>query len=134
MKYKPMLAKIGKHTLLDDKTLIFEPKLDGYRALCEVSPNGMKFFSHNGHDITAQFPEFQFRKAINAKTCILDGEIIVDDKKGFPNFNLLQGRSQLSNPEEIAAHALRADLGETDICRSHQDVSPKNCALFATHV
>lgn len=105
MKYKPMLAKIGKQTLLDNKELIFEPKVDGIRALCEVSPEGMKFYSRNGHDLTAQFPEFKFRKAINAKHCILDGEIIVDDKKGFPNFNLLQGRSQLADPAEITMHA-----------------------------
>lgn len=102
MKYKPMLAKIGKHTLLDNKELIFEPKLDGVRALCEVSPEGMKFFSRNGIDITSRFPEFKFRKAINAKHCILDGEIIVDNKKGYPNFNLLQGRTQLTNKTQIA--------------------------------
>lgn len=106
MKYKPMLAKIGKHTLLDDKTLLFEPKVDGIRALCEVSSTGMKFFSRNGHNITAQFPEFQFRKAINATTCILDGEIVVTNKKGFPDFNLLQGRTQMVSEtqiEELAA-------------------------------
>jgi DNA ligase D-like protein (predicted ligase) len=97
MKYKPMLAKIGKHTLLEDDTLIFEPKVDGIRALCEISPTCMKFFSRNGHDITAQFPEFQFRHTVKAKNCILDGEIVVINKKGFPDFNLLQGRSQLTD-------------------------------------
>lgn len=102
MKYKPMLAKIGKHTLLDNEELIFEPKLDGVRALCEVSPTGMKFYSRNGIDITDRFPEFKFRKAINAKHCILDGEIIVDNKKGFPDFNLLQGRTQLTHKTQIA--------------------------------
>ena len=105
MKYKPMLAKIGKHTLLDDKELIFEPKLDGVRALCEVSSKGMTFYSRNDIDITKQFPEFTFRKAIKAKTCILDGEIIVDNKKGFPDFNLLQGRTQMTDDNEIKAHA-----------------------------
>jgi bifunctional non-homologous end joining protein LigD len=96
MKYKPMLAKIGKDKLLEDSKLIFEPKLDGYRALCQVTPKSMKFYSRRGIDITKQFPEFDFRNLINAKSCILDGEIIVYNKKGFPDFNLMQGRSQLT--------------------------------------
>lgn len=106
MKYKPMLAKIGNERLLDDTSLIFEPKLDGVRALCEVSPKGMKLYSRNGHNITAQFPEFQFRKAIHAKRCILDGEIVVYDKKGTPNFNHLQGRTQLTGKKKIVAEEI----------------------------
>jgi len=97
MKYKPMLAKIGTKDLLEDKELIFEPKLDGYRALCEVGPRSMKFYSRRGIDITKQFPEFEFRDRINAKNCILDGEIIVENKKGYADFHLLQGRSQLQD-------------------------------------
>ncbi|MEX0849125.1 MAG: non-homologous end-joining DNA ligase [Candidatus Dependentiae bacterium] len=96
MKHKPMLAKIGKEELLEDNELIFEPKLDGYRALCEVTPKSMKFYSRRGIDITQQFPEFDFRNLIDAKSCILDGEIIVYNKKGLPDFNLMQGRSQLT--------------------------------------
>lgn len=91
-----MLAKIGKDDLLDDANLIFEPKLDGYRALCEVTPKGMKFFSRRGINITKKFPEFDFHNLIDAKNCILDGEIIVYNKKGFPAFNLMQGRTQLT--------------------------------------
>lgn len=105
MKYKPMLAKIGKQDLLENKELIFEPKLDGVRALCQVTARGMKFFSRNGHDITAQFPEFNFRASINAQNCVLDGEIIVYDKKGIPNFNMLQGRTQLTNTDQITDDA-----------------------------
>lgn len=101
MKYKPMLAKIGTQKLLDDKTLIFEPKLDGYRALCQFNSKGYKLYSRRGIDITDQFPELNVGDRIHAKNCILDGEIIAYNKKGFPDFRFIEGRSELGNQDEI---------------------------------
>lgn len=102
MKYKPMLAKIGTKALLEDKNLWFEPKLDGYRALCQVTPKGITLYSRRGINITDQFPELDILKYIKTKNCIIDGEIIVYNKKGFADFKLLQGRSQLTDPTLIA--------------------------------
>lgn len=88
-----MLCTLGdKHDLMLPG-YIFEPKLDGIRALCFVSPKGMRFLTRNGIDITHQFPEFTFRKQIQARNCVLDGEIVTYDKKGHPDFNLLQNRA-----------------------------------------
>lgn len=92
MKLKPMLAKLGTRADLEKEGYLYEPKLDGIRALCHVD-KGMKFITRNGLDITHQFPEFDFRKQITAQTCILDGEIIALNKKGNPDFNLLQNRA-----------------------------------------
>ena len=86
---KVMNARIGKKEDLDRKDLIFEPKLDGIRALCYVS-KGLKFVSRGGVNRTAKHKDFKFRKNIKAKTCILDGEIVAYDKKGRPDFSLLQ--------------------------------------------
>jgi bifunctional non-homologous end joining protein LigD len=103
MKYKPMLAIIGPHDLLDDKKLIFEPKLDGYRALCQISPDKTELFSRRGINITQQFPELRLHEKISkAKSCIIDGEIIVYNKRGVPDYNMLLGRSQLTQPDLIA--------------------------------
>lgn len=101
MKYKPMLAKIGTQKLLDDKKLIFEPKLDGYRALCQFNGACYKLYSRRGIDITDQFPELNIGDRIHAKNCILDGEIISYNKKGFPDFRFIEGRSELNNQDEI---------------------------------
>jgi bifunctional non-homologous end joining protein LigD len=98
MKYAPMLAKIGTKKDLESD-FIFEPKLDGYRAICKVHKK-IKLYSRRGHDIIDKFPEFDFRKNIKAKSCVLDGEIIVYDKKGDPTFNLMQHR-YTSDPERI---------------------------------
>lgn len=86
---KVMNARIGTKEDLSRHDMIFEPKYDGVRALCVVGKN-MKFITRNGIDRTSKNPEFSFRKNIKARTCILDGEIVAYDKKGRPDFSLLQ--------------------------------------------
>src|SRR5262245_2896247 len=85
----PMKARIGTTEDLDNPDFIFEPKLDGYRALCFVNKK-LKFITRNNKDITQNYPDLNFRSLIRAKNCILDGEIVALDKKGRPSFNLLQ--------------------------------------------
>ncbi len=89
MKLAAMNAKMGSLEDLGKSGYIFEPKLDGIRALCYVG-KGLKLISRNNIDLTDTYPELQFRKKINAKTAILDGEIIAYDNKGRPSFSLLQ--------------------------------------------
>ena len=91
---KVMLAKIGEKEDLSKKNMIFEPKVDGTRAIC-FKDGKLKFINRRNRDISFRYPEFDFIGNIKAKTCVLDGEIIVYDKKGVPSFNLLQKRDQL---------------------------------------
>lgn len=102
-----MLSKLGTRDDLELPDYIFEPKLDGIRALCFVNKQ-MKFMTRNGLDITHQFPEFDFRDQIKARECILDGEIITYNKNGHPDFNLLQNRAQT----DIAATYVVFDILE----------------------
>lgn len=88
-----MLCMLGDKRDLIHKGYIYEPKLDGIRAICYVSPKGVKLITRNGIDITNQFPEFNFAKRIKATSCVIDGEIVAYDKKGHPDFNLLQNRA-----------------------------------------
>lgn len=85
----PMNAYIGTTKDLEHKDFIYEPKLDGIRALCYVNKK-MTFISRNEKDLTKRFPELQERDAITASSCIIDGEIVAFDKKGVPRFQLLQ--------------------------------------------
>ena len=94
MKYKAELCKIGSQDDLEREGYLYEPKLDGIRALCEVTPKTVQFFTRNGNDVTAQYPELNFRSRIKAKQCILDGEIVIYDAEGKPDFNLWQMRKQ----------------------------------------
>jgi bifunctional non-homologous end joining protein LigD len=90
MKLSVMNAKIGDQSLLNKAGYIYEPKLDGYRALCYVNKT-ITLISRNGKDITSNYPELTgMRKNIKAKSCILDGEIVAYDEQGNPSFSLLQ--------------------------------------------
>lgn len=89
MKFDVMKAKIGNITDLENKKFIFEPKLDGYRALCYVNSR-LKFISRNQKDITKKYPELDVRHNIKAKSAVLDGEIVAFDSKGRPSFQALQ--------------------------------------------
>lgn len=84
---------------------IYEPKLDGIRALCYVDKKNIRFFSRNDKEITKQFPELALRNNIKATTCILDGEIVVY-AKNRSNFESIQGRATLEDNDLITAKSI----------------------------
>jgi len=83
-----MLAKIGDETVLGAPGYIYEPKLDGIRALLHYGKNPT-FESRNGKDLTARFSTICV-PPLKTSTCVIDGEIVAYDPKGNPDFNLLQ--------------------------------------------
>jgi DNA ligase D-like protein (predicted ligase) len=92
---QPMLARPGRLDDLSRAGYLYEPKLDGTRALCYKDAR-LTFVNRRERDITDRYPEFDFILDIKAGTCILDGEIVVFDSKGNPDFHLLQKREQSS--------------------------------------
>ena len=93
---------------LTSKTLVYEPKYDGIRALVEAGPGrGTRIWSRNGNEKTKQFPAVV--RALDAAAAklkapvILDGEIVALDEDGRPGgFQRLQGRMHLSGAPDIA--------------------------------
>ena len=85
---KPMLAKIGDQTILDQPGYIYEPKLDGIRALLYIRKTHW-FQSRNGKDLTERFSTISI-PPIRATSVVIDGEIVAYDDKGNPDFNCLQ--------------------------------------------
>ncbi len=83
-----MLAATGTQAILTSKEYFFEPKLDGYRALCERRAGRLRFISRAHRDITREFSDLAFGEQIKAD-CTLDGEIVIYDKTGNPSFALL---------------------------------------------
>lgn len=81
-----MKATMGTLTDLKKKDCIFEPKLDGFRALCYVNKK-IALISRN--NLTFNY-ELDIRHAIKARTCVLDGELISFDTKGRPSFTAFQ--------------------------------------------
>ncbi len=93
--FQAMLAFPGRKEDLDREGLVYEPKLDGTRAIC-YKEGKVRYINRRDRDITARYPELQTSSNILAETCVLDGEIVVFDKEGNPSFHLLQKREQAS--------------------------------------
>jgi DNA ligase D-like protein (predicted ligase) len=93
--FRAMLASPGKEEDLDRIGYVFEPKLDGTRALC-YKDGGIRFINRRDRDITERYPELDISSSIRARDCVLDGEIVVFDDTGNPSFRLLQKREQTS--------------------------------------
>lgn len=116
--YSPMLAAAGCETDLGDDGWAFEMKWDGMRALAYVSlaEQTVRLVTRNGHDVTASYPDLVAdllaALATNPETdaAVLDGEIVAVDKRGRPNFGLLQTRMKLTEEREVAAASKRAPV------------------------
>src|SRR5687768_16179387 len=84
----PMLAKESQDPF-DDPDWIYEIKWDGYRAVAETG-SSVKLYSRNGNSFEYSYPlVFNELKRIK-KRMVLDGEIIVLNDHGLPDFQLLQ--------------------------------------------
>jgi bifunctional non-homologous end joining protein LigD len=103
-KLAPMLAETGEKPF-NDPDWLWEPKLDGYRALIFIDENGVRFQSRrSGLDLTTVFPALVAEVAQQAVPgTILDGEIVAFDASGRPSFAALQERVQLKTEREIAS-------------------------------
>lgn len=68
-----------------DPNWLFEPKWDGYRAVCFFENGVVRFFSRRSRELTQRFPELStISQAIKAHSALLDGEIVALDKDGKP--------------------------------------------------
>lgn len=69
----------------------YELKLDGYRLLVRVDGKDVRCFTRNGNDWTSRMPRVaEAVRALKLEPCWLDGELVVLNKKGVPDFQLLQ--------------------------------------------
>jgi len=86
---RPMLATLVKNAF-DDPEWLFEIKWDGYRAIAEIRNNVVNLYSRNNLPFNEKFaPIAQSLRTID-DTMILDGEIVVVNKEGRPDFQLIQ--------------------------------------------
>jgi bifunctional non-homologous end joining protein LigD len=105
---QPMLA-----TLLDkpfnSQDWVFEIKWDGVRAISFIhrSKEILKIQSRNGNTITQRYPELieSLRSVINEnnfkESIVFDGEIVILDKNGFPDFQKHQKRMNINTKIDI---------------------------------
>src|SRR3989344_582683 len=87
---KPMLAELGSVETLKKREYLFEPKLDGIRAILKINTK-FELFNRHGKEITSNYTDLNL-KNIFKKPCIVDGELIIYDEKGNPDFSEMQKR------------------------------------------
>ena len=77
------------------KGWVFELKYDGFRLLAEKTDDGAKLAYRSGRDATSIFPEILRAVAdLPFESILLDGEAVVLDESGRPDFQSLQRRGQ----------------------------------------
>jgi bifunctional non-homologous end joining protein LigD len=86
---QPMLATpVAK--LFDHPDWIFEVKWDGYRAVAEIRDGSVSLYSRNGISFNKKyFPIVESLRKFGFDA-VLDGEIVVVDDQGRPDFQALQ--------------------------------------------
>lgn len=79
------------------KGWLFELKYDGFRILAEKMEDGARLAYRSGRDATPLFPEIvKDIESLPYKSLLLDGEAVILDESGRPDFQLLQRRAQRS--------------------------------------
>ena len=136
---RPMLATLpSQEPSLTLKDYVYEPKVDGIRAIVEVLPGpgkaAVRLWSRNGNEKTPQFPDVvegvgTWLKKITAPI-VLDGEVVALDEQGRPaSFQRIQhrihvtvpgfnSRKQILSPEEQPVAFVAFDLlrdGDRDL-------------------
>ncbi len=86
---KPMLAHLIDKPFTR-RGWIFEIKWDGYRIFAYILNNQVKLISRHGEDYTSLYQPVSDNLSGCSFSAVLDGEIVVLDKEGYPHFQLLQ--------------------------------------------
>ena len=85
----PMLATLTKE-LVNDTAYLYELKWDGYRIMAFVQKSRVRLDSRSGKDYTSRYPLVV--KALKAlkHQAVLDGEMVVLNENGLPDFGKVQ--------------------------------------------
>lgn len=86
----PQLATLVKEPPTGDGWL-HELKFDGYRMLCRIDGDKVRFLSRNEKDWTRKFPNLTLAvKTLPVSNAIIDGEVVIFESDGRPSFQKLQ--------------------------------------------
>jgi DNA ligase D-like protein (predicted ligase) len=106
----PMLATLTEGLPTTGKW-VYEPKLDGVRALIYADGRGIRMYSRNRNPLNSAYPELieALGGAVRG-SAVLDGEVVAfDPERGITSFARLQQRMQLRDPvrasrSQVAVH------------------------------
>jgi bifunctional non-homologous end joining protein LigD len=96
IRVEPMLATLERPDL-DSEDWIYELKLDGYRIIAQLNKGDVKLHSRGLQNYTRKYPPVVKELKKFNFNAVIDGEIVVVDDKGFPQFNALQNYREGDN-------------------------------------
>lgn len=103
----PMLIGVESGPF-DDDGWIYELKLDGERTLAYLDKQETLLVNKRSVRLLARFPELSTLNDAISRRCILDGELIIVDENGHPDFEEIKRRSLMTRSLAIErAAALR---------------------------
>lgn len=136
----PMLCTLVKEPIIDQR-FIYEVKWDGYRIISYVNNGKVRMDSRSGLDYTKKYPPL-VKALLDLKIdAVLDGEAVVLNEKGNPDFDALQrfnghtdpisyyvfdilwieGYDMMELPLVKRKHVLRSVLKNSKIIRFSED-------------
>ena len=89
----------------DDENYIYELKLDGIRCLAYIDSKSVVLQNKRHKDVTAIYPELAHMNKCVKSRVILDGELVVLNEDGKPDFYALQRRSLMVDGFKISLAA-----------------------------
>jgi len=93
----PMLATLTK-TVINDPKYLYEIKWDGYRIIAYADGKKVRLDSRSALDYTKKYPPIvQALRDLNHKV-VLDGEAVVFNEEGHPDFESLQNYNGHNTP------------------------------------
>jgi bifunctional non-homologous end joining protein LigD len=115
-KLEPQLATLTTTPPVGTQWVV-EAKFDGYRILTRIERGKARFITRGGHDWTDRMaPLAKEVEALGIASGWLDGEIVVMNDKGVPDFNALQNAIDSSGNEAIQYFVFDAPfLGGLDL-------------------
>lgn len=69
---------------------LHEVKFDGYRVLAHIDARGVHLITRNGHDWSRYMPALAEDLEHLPRGTVMDGEVVVLDENGVPDFNALE--------------------------------------------
>ncbi len=107
---EPMLCQTADKAF-SSKDWIFELKYDGFRMMAFCGAGQAKLRYRSGQDPTDRYPELTSAlRALPIPELVLDGEIVMLDAEGRPDFHALSFRGQMHRTSEIQRAALSAPV------------------------
>ena len=105
LSLSPQLATLATGPPPGGDGWLYEIKFDGYRMLVRNDAAGARLFTRNGHDWTAKLRALQKNiEGLGLPPGWYDGEIVVPDEAGIPDFGALQQAFENQRVDDVVLY------------------------------